>query len=485
MSVPASHSPYERHLGLIARIPVRVSVWYLLLVWVVTARSASWQLAALSLVIFTSSVLVHELGHGLVARAYGLRPRILLHAFGGWCEHQPPHTRDQDLRIVAGGPAAGLLLAAAAWLSSWVLPDSAPWWAHVIVYGLTWQNLFISLFNLLPVLPLDGGRLLQITLGRRQRQDLADHLTYQIGAVVGGVAGVAAIAWSELFLGLILLLFAWQSYQGTQSGGAGYRAAATIGGTSRPASFDQGPTWSPTRTTVRLAGGLTALWLFATVAPFTWVDPIYQYAALVPASVVGDLNLWRPFTYAWLHAPGGWESLSFSVLATLVLGTEVERRVGQRAMLTLYLTSAVAAGVIATLLGLALPGPFGGAQLGASAPAFALLFAWAWLAPDRRMDQTLALPVTPRQLAGGLLLLDVALALSSGSPWTWQLHLAGAAVGWAEVRPRLTSPVPNPTRAGRSPHDPPAVVIPLPSAEERERLRQRRNNRPPPDDTVH
>src|SRR5262245_9101875 len=97
------------HLFTLADIPVRVSPWYLILVYFFVQSMQGGHPLFVGLVI-TVSLLAHELGHALVARHYKLQPHILLHGFGGVTGHDRARTRGQDALIVAAGPLAGLLL---------------------------------------------------------------------------------------------------------------------------------------------------------------------------------------------------------------------------------------------------------------------------------------------------------------------------------------------------------------------------------------
>ena len=105
------------------------------------------------------SILVHELGHALAARRLGLGPvGILLHGFGGLTASSRPPTPRQGLLMTAAGPGAGLLLAALS-LAGLLLPGVGGTGGAVLGEFLG-INLFWSLFNLVPLHPLDGGMLL-------------------------------------------------------------------------------------------------------------------------------------------------------------------------------------------------------------------------------------------------------------------------------------------------------------------------------------
>jgi Zn-dependent protease/CBS domain-containing protein len=110
------------------------------------------------------SVLVHELSHSLVARGYGLPVRrILLYPLGGFSEiEREPQTPGRELLVSAAGPALSLLLAAAGYGLTSV--SSAGTIGGTLIRQLMWANLVVGGFNLLPGLPLDGGRMLRAVI---------------------------------------------------------------------------------------------------------------------------------------------------------------------------------------------------------------------------------------------------------------------------------------------------------------------------------
>ena len=122
--------------------------------------STRYVVAAAFVVLLYLSVLVHELSHSLVARGYGLPVRrILLYPLGGLSEiEREPQTPGREFTVSAAGPALSLVLAAVGYGLTKVIPDGIP---GVIVSQLCWANLVVGLFNLLPGLPLDGGRMLR------------------------------------------------------------------------------------------------------------------------------------------------------------------------------------------------------------------------------------------------------------------------------------------------------------------------------------
>ncbi len=104
------------------------------------------------------SVLVHELAHCVVARGFGLPVRrVLLYPLGGYSEiEQEPQTPSREALISGAGPAVSLLLAGIGWELAKVVGNGLP---HDLIKQLFAANLIVAIFNLLPGLPLDGGRI--------------------------------------------------------------------------------------------------------------------------------------------------------------------------------------------------------------------------------------------------------------------------------------------------------------------------------------
>src|SRR5215470_10522236 len=126
--------------------------------------SLRYPVAAAFVVLLYASVLVHELSHSVVARGFGLPVRrILLYPLGGFSEiEKEPQTPGREFLVSAAGPVLSLALAAACYgLMEVVPPDTV---AGTLVSQLRWANLVVGIFNLLPGLPLDGGRMLRAAI---------------------------------------------------------------------------------------------------------------------------------------------------------------------------------------------------------------------------------------------------------------------------------------------------------------------------------
>jgi len=169
---------------------------------------AIWMLAIWVAVVFLS-VLWHELGHVLFQRKFGARPEIMLVAFGGLAiPHGARFTRWQSFVVAAAGPIFGLLL----WGASLVFFHFRPAVTEMqrdLASMIVFVNLFYSLLNLLPVLPLDGGHMLQAALGPRRLR-----VTAAIGMGVSIVVAVVAFRFlGSFFMAFFFAWFAWQNYQ--------------------------------------------------------------------------------------------------------------------------------------------------------------------------------------------------------------------------------------------------------------------------------
>jgi Zn-dependent protease/CBS domain-containing protein len=119
--------------------------------------------AAAFVVLLYVSVLVHELAHSVLARGYGLPVRrILLYPLGGISEiERDAPTPGREFAVAGVGPLLSLLLGAAGWGLSQVWQYGIP---GALVRQLMVANILVGVFNLLPGLPLDGGRMLRAVI---------------------------------------------------------------------------------------------------------------------------------------------------------------------------------------------------------------------------------------------------------------------------------------------------------------------------------
>jgi Zn-dependent protease len=122
------------------------------------STQSSYIVAAAFVLLLYVSVLVHELAHCVVARGFGLPVRrVLLYPLGGYSEiEQEPASPGREALISGAGPAVSLALAGIGYELAKVVPAGL---THQLIAQLFFANLIVGIFNLLPGLPLDGGRI--------------------------------------------------------------------------------------------------------------------------------------------------------------------------------------------------------------------------------------------------------------------------------------------------------------------------------------
>lgn len=172
-------------------------------------------------IVILVSVLIHELGHALTALACGQEAAIRLEMFGGVTMRRGPKlSLWKDFLITLDGPLAGLLLAGLSWvLLRYVAnPNSV---LHSTLQMFLFVNIFWTIVNLIPILPLDGGHLLRIILevfvGYR-----ATSLALLIGLVLGVLVAILSFVKGYLILGMLFMILAFECYRGWRA----YRMAS-------------------------------------------------------------------------------------------------------------------------------------------------------------------------------------------------------------------------------------------------------------------
>jgi len=152
------------------------------------------------------SVLAHELGHSWAALRYDVQTEsITLWLLGGIASlNSIPKDWNKEFWIAVAGPATSLLVAGVCYLALIAVPTSLA--VPIFVLGwLTIMNLVLTVFNLLPAFPMDGGRILRAILARNRPHVAATQTAARIGVYFGiAFAVLGVLAFSPL---LILLAF--------------------------------------------------------------------------------------------------------------------------------------------------------------------------------------------------------------------------------------------------------------------------------------
>lgn len=212
-------------IGSLFGIPLFIdSSWFFILALVTFANALDfypvwgqvlgWSAALLMALLLFGSVLLHELGHSLVARSQGIPVNsITLFLFGGIASiEQESKTPGQAFQVAIAGPAVSLGLCGVLFLVSQLLPFASV--GQVLAFNLARLNLVLALFNLLPGLPLDGGQVVKAAVWKFTGSRFQGvRWAARTGQILGGSAialGLAIDWWTgELWSGLWMGLLGW------------------------------------------------------------------------------------------------------------------------------------------------------------------------------------------------------------------------------------------------------------------------------------
>lgn len=236
-------TPYDLRFQ-IAGIPVRISPWFFLMTLMLGSNHGE----PVQLLIWTSavllSVLIHELGHSLAFRYYGIDSQIVLYQFGGlaiptgslgFTGGRRNSSRYQSIVISAAGPAAqiaaAMVLMAGISASGFFVPFDgfiADWFQRSDSTRIPHANLrffcidFLSVsiywavLNLMPVLPMDGGQIARELFLIWDRTSPIKH-SLILSVVTAGVCALYALKRDQMYLGIMFGMLGYSSYVALQA----------------------------------------------------------------------------------------------------------------------------------------------------------------------------------------------------------------------------------------------------------------------------
>jgi Zn-dependent protease len=195
------------------RIPIHIFPFFWLLILMIGWLNSSSILGTViwAAIIFLS-VLIHEYGHALTARLFGQEAEINLVGLGGLTKrHGPKLARWQEFLIVLNGPIAGFFL----FIIAYQLLNLVGEKKSILFYALQIAinvNLFWTILNLVPVLPLDGGHLLRILLeGAFGVRGLK--IAFFVSIVLAAVMGLYFFLLQQILMGALFFMLAFESYR--------------------------------------------------------------------------------------------------------------------------------------------------------------------------------------------------------------------------------------------------------------------------------
>ncbi len=218
---PRMGGGWSLNIGVVAGIPIRLHfTFFLLLLWIAFMEPGPgrWTGVAFVVALFVCVVL-HELGHSLVAQRYGIEVlEIVLYPIGGVAMLERLPRARQELWIALAGPAVNLVIAALLFAGLHIAGAAAGMGVATSTGVAFWQNLLLAnlalcVFNLIPAFPMDGGRVLRALLALKYGEVKATDVAAGVGqflAIVLGFLGLMYGNWVLLFIAFFVYLGAGQ-----------------------------------------------------------------------------------------------------------------------------------------------------------------------------------------------------------------------------------------------------------------------------------
>ena len=201
-------------IGTIAGIRVDVHITFVLFIlWIGATQglldgNLARALATVALVLLVfGCVLLHELGHALAARRYGIRTRdITLLPIGGVARLQRmPDEPQQEVVVALAGPLVNVIIAALLGVVLWA--TQTPYPSGGMLGSLLSINIVMVVFNLIPAFPMDGGRVLRAVLALRLPYVKATRIAATIGQAMALLFGVIGFFYNPMLMFVALFVF--------------------------------------------------------------------------------------------------------------------------------------------------------------------------------------------------------------------------------------------------------------------------------------
>ena len=228
-----AHRAWSLYIGSVAGIPIYLHVTFLMILVLFWAIN----LLVLAIAVF-ASVVLHELGHALMARRYGIGTEdIVLYPIGGVARLRSLGEKIQEFWIALAGPSVNVIIIAVLF----VILQMTGWWvpfgelfqpvqegqpaiaafydqAHILQQVL-FVNMILVVFNLIPAFPMDGGRVLRSLLTLAMPKERATSIAAGIGQALAVVFVAAGLFFNIIlvFIGIFVFIAAGQEAMATRS----------------------------------------------------------------------------------------------------------------------------------------------------------------------------------------------------------------------------------------------------------------------------
>lgn len=189
-------------------------VWIGLSFWIVGGNLAAVINGVIFILALFACVVLHEMGHALTARRYGIRTqKIILLPIGGVAAMESmPDDPKEEIAVALAGPAVNFVIALAIWL--WLSVSTTT--MHIEQFSLAEGsflgklmvvNIILAVFNLLPAFPMDGGRVLRAALSMRMTHNRATQLAAKVGQGMALWLGLIGLLYNPFLI--FIALFVW------------------------------------------------------------------------------------------------------------------------------------------------------------------------------------------------------------------------------------------------------------------------------------
>jgi len=197
-------------------IPIHVDFSFVFLLVIFTLRGGSFTLGIAEAMVLAISVILHELGHSLTARAFGYHTTDITISLLGGCASMIalPRKAIQEFLTAIAGPLVSFAIAGLSLFVLMFVPIRNDWLHYVVLFAC-YSNAMLGVFNLLPGFPMDGGRIFRSFMRAFMSREKATYIAMIVGrgfAILLALRGVHSIVTGGGW-GIVTLLIAWMIWQ--------------------------------------------------------------------------------------------------------------------------------------------------------------------------------------------------------------------------------------------------------------------------------